>query len=247
MNFSGISEKTLLGKLVRLPLGFIPAQMRMPVLQGKLKGRKWIVGSGNHGYWLGSYEYEKRLVFERAIAEKKIVFDIGAHVGFYTLLASVLVGPDGRVFAFEPMPRNLFYLKEHLRLNHVTNVTLIEAAVLDYCGETLFDLGPNGFMGHVASEGQLQVKVVRLDELVSRGEIPPPDYVKIDVEGAEMLVLLGAQSMLADSHPTLFLATHDSDIHQRCCQFLESLGYQLQAIDGKTIEQSDEILAFRKE
>ena len=97
MNFSGISNKKLLGKLLRFPFRFIPTDMRMPILQGRLKGKKWIVGSSNHGCWLGSYEYEKRLVFEKTVTKGSIVFDIGAHVGFYTLLASVLVGPGGRV------------------------------------------------------------------------------------------------------------------------------------------------------
>ena len=102
-------------------------------------------------------------------------------------------------------------------------------------------------MGHIASDGQLQIETVCIDELVSKGQLPPPDYVKIDVEGAEMLVLSGAKDVLAEWYPTLFLATHGSRTHQQCCQFLESLGYQLQAIDGKTLEQSSEVLALRAE
>ena len=76
----------------------------MPIWQGRLKGKRWIVGSGASGYWRGSYEYENQLVFVRMVARGSTVFDVGAHVGFYTLLASVVVGPAGRVFAFEPVP-----------------------------------------------------------------------------------------------------------------------------------------------
>lgn len=245
MNFSKISRKTLVGKLLRFPLKLIPSQTIMPILQGRLIGKKWIVGAGNHGYWLGSFEYEKRAAFEKTITAGSTVFDIGAHVGFYTLLASELVGPKGKVVAFEPVPRNLLYLQEHLRLNQITNVTVIEAAVLDKCGTTFFETGPDSSMGHVATKGQLRVQVVSLDELISSGKIPVPDYAKIDVEGAEMQLLLGAKSMLADAHPMIFLATHGNDVHQQCCQFLESIGYQLQAIGAKNTTQSDEILAFQ--
>lgn len=66
--------------------------MVVPVLQGSLRGRKWIVGSSNHGCWLGSYEWKKQRLFTRTVSSGDVVFDIGAHVGFYTLLASVLVG-----------------------------------------------------------------------------------------------------------------------------------------------------------
>lgn len=246
MNFSGISDRTLWGRFLRLPLRFIPAGMTMPILQGKLRGKKWIAGSSSHGCWLGSYEYEKRLAFEEIVGKGDIVFDIGANVGFYTLLASVLVEPNGGVFAFEPVPRNLLYLKKHLRTNRTPNVTVIEAAVTDRGGVTYFRESTISSMGRIALEGNLQVKTVSLDELISAGEIPTPDHIKIDVEGAEMRVLCGAKSMLADAHPTLFLATHGCEIHQQCCRFLERLDYELRPIVGRSLEKSDEILALRR-
>ncbi|MDW8317197.1 MAG: FkbM family methyltransferase, partial [Anaerolineae bacterium] len=90
MNLSGISSKSLIGRVLRFPLRLIPPKAVLPIMQGRLKGRKWIVGSSSHGCWLGSYEYAKRIVFERTVRENSVVFDIGAHVGFYTLLAAVL-------------------------------------------------------------------------------------------------------------------------------------------------------------
>lgn len=243
MNLSGISDKSLLGKVVRFPLRLIPPQTVLPVLQGRLKGRKWIAGSSNHGCWLGSYEYAKRIVFERSVRENSIVFDIGAHVGFYTLLASVLVGSRGRVFAFEPLPANLFYLKEHLRLNNIDNVTVVEAAVSGEGGTASFDEGPSSSMGHISPNGRLQVETVSIDELVAKSELPVPDYIKIDIEGAEAVALSGAKSVLAQSHPTIFLATHGNRVHQECCCLLRSLNYKLQTIDGMSLESSTEILA----
>lgn len=103
----------------------IPKQAIVPILQGKLRGKRWIVCSYGPSCWLGIYEYEKRVLFEKLVKRGDIVFDIGAHVGFYTLLASELVGKNGKVLAFEPLPRNLSYLKRHLKLNNCQNVEIL--------------------------------------------------------------------------------------------------------------------------
>ena len=243
MDFSAVSSQTVLGKMLRLPLKLVPSQAKVPILQGRLKGEKWVVGSGVHGYWLGSYETEKQQVLAKLIAQGDVVFDIGAHVGFYSLLASVLVGSTGHVYAFEPLPRNLFYLREHLRLNHISNVTVVEAAVSDRCGVAGFDEGTNSFAGHIAADGNLQVETLCLDEMVP-GKIPPPDCIKVDAEGAEMLILSGAESVLANFHPIVLLATHGCLVHGECCRFLEDLGYVLWPLDRKPLEKSRELLAI---
>lgn len=245
MNFSGISYNSFYGRLLRFALKIIPAEMQIPILQGKLRGIKWIVGSSNHGCWLGSYEYHKRLVFEYLVKEGSVVFDIGANVGFYTLLASVCVGLSGRVFAFEPVPRNLFYLEKHMNLNNIQNVILFDTAVLDFSGWAFFDEGPGNSMAHVSSKGKVKVRTVTLDGLIGTGEIPIPNFIKIDIEGSEMLALSGAKSLLANAHPIIFLATHGSDIHKECCNFLKEIGYRLSPIDkSRDLENTDEIIAY---
>jgi hypothetical protein len=118
MDFSGIPYKSSWGKLLRFPLRFLPKNLVVPVLQGPLRGKKWVVGSSNHGCWLGSYEFDKQKQFTESLARGQIVYDVGAHVGFYTLLASSLVGQEGQVIAFEPYPRNLEFLHRHVQLNH---------------------------------------------------------------------------------------------------------------------------------
>lgn len=246
INFSGISNKSIIGKLLRLPLRVIPPNLIVSILQGKLKGKKWIVGSGNHGCWLGSYEYEKQILFSKTITEGSVVYDIGAHVGFYTLLASELVGQKGKVVAFEPLPRNLYYLKEHLQLNRCDNVIVIESAVAEQGGIFSFKEGTNSSTGHLSSEGYMKVKVVSLDDLVSKGEIPPPDYMKIDVEGAEMLVLSGAREIIANYCPVIFLSTHGIEVHRQCCAFLRLIDYDLQSMNKKDIYETDEILALKR-
>ena len=137
INFSALSPDTLLGKMLRLPLKVVPPRMIIPILQGRLKGRFWIRGSSNDGCWLGSYERKKTRLFEKTVTGGSVVFDIGANVGYYTLLASLLVGPGGKVFSFEPVPRNLFYLRKHLAMNRLKNVTVFEEAASDTCGEAV--------------------------------------------------------------------------------------------------------------
>ena len=243
MNISGIPKTSFLGKLLRFPLRFIPKDLAVPILQGKFKGMKWIVGAANHGYWIGSYEFKKRMIFERTIPAGSTVFDLGGFTGYYSLLASALVGPYGRVFVFEPLPRNLKYLNQHLALNKITNVSVIEAAVSDQNGMLCFLEGPSNARGRLAGEGNLLVRAVSLDEMVKRGELPDPQYIKLDVEGAEMQVLEGAARLLERCHPTLFIDTHGEEVHNQCCHFLEGLGYRLEAIDGKTLPESKEIFA----
>lgn len=243
MDFSSIPATSFVGKLLRFPLRLLPGGAIVPVLQGRLRGRKWIVGSGNHGYWLGTYEHAKRLAFEQTITPGSVVFDIGSNVGFYALLASVLVGEKGKVYAFEPLPRNVRFLREHVRLNHADNVTIFEAAVSDREGTAAFDDRQGPFMGHVAADGRLQVATVCLDEMIAQKLLPLPDFVKIDVEGAEVLVLTGARSVLEKARPVLFVATHSPELHRQCCEMLRDSGYRLSALDGRSVDATDELLA----
>lgn len=238
MDFSGISKKSFIGKVLRFPLRFIPKNARLPILQGKAKGLWWIVGSSIHSCWLGSYECEQRKLLEKHIAEGSVFFDVGAHVGFYALLASRIVGPRGKVIAFEPLQRNIFYLKKHIEMNNIENVTIIEAAVSNHCGVGLFKEGISSGMGALHPEGDCTIKVISLDEAIDSKLVPVPDNIKIDVEGNELEALLGARSLLRDNHPNIFLETHSEDLHMKCRDLLESYGYEIQ-LTSKILEESD--------
>ena len=208
-----------------------------------MRGMKWIVGSSDHGCWLGSYEYPIRKAYERYVGLGSIVLDIGAHVGYYTLLASKLVGPDGHVYAFEPLPENVKYLHRHLELNRISNVTLFEGAVSDKSGEAMFRFGPSRSMGKLADSGDTMVKLYRLDDLVQDGIIKPPHFLKIDVEGAERLVLEGANQLISDHKPTMILETHGLDVHRSCLSILKAYGYRIELITGQDIDHPGTVLA----
>jgi FkbM family methyltransferase len=243
VDFSRFSRVSFLGKALRAPLSLIPKTAVFPVLQGPLAGRRWIVGSATHGAWLGTYEYEKQRIFARTIQAGMVVFDLGANVGFYSLLAAIKTGARGRVYAFEPLSRNLGLLRRHLEYNDIRNVEIIAAAVSDSSGLAAFEDQGHPSMGRLDPVGGLQIRTVTLDEMVFQKGLLPPDLIKLDIEGGERRALEGARRVLEQYHPLLFLATHGWQVHDECCAFLIDLGYALAGIDGGAPTQTDELIA----
>lgn len=243
MNWTSISSTSFFGKILRLPLRLIPGRAVLPILQGALRGKKWIAGSGNHGYWLGSYEMEKCARFAEAVPAGGVVFDLGGNVGYYTLISAVRAGPRGRVFVFEPLPRNLDFLRRHLALNRIENVTVMDAAVADRSGTVRFAEDASTSKGRIGEGGALEVKSISLDDWIEKGLLPAPNLLKIDIEGAELLALQGARRMLAAGHPPIFLSTHSGKVHSECLVFLESLRYRAIPLDNRPLERSRDILA----
>jgi FkbM family methyltransferase len=233
---------TPLGKIARRTLSLVPGDTVVRILRGTLRGKRWIIGSAIHRCWLGFYEYEKQEWISREVRPNSVFWDIGANVGFYSLLASKLV-VSGKVFAFEPAPRNLLYLREHLTLNRVTNVEVLAIAVSDKNGISSFKTEETGFMGHLSDSGQTIVPTATLDSLVEEGKVLPHDYVKMDIEGAELPALRGAARTFQRFRPVLFLATHSMDIEKECRHLLESWGYEWRSIVDKSKSDLGEVLA----
>jgi FkbM family methyltransferase len=216
--------------------------MSVRVLMGNLRGKRWIVGSAIHRCWLGFYEYEKQKLISREVRPGSVFWDVGANVGFYSLLASKLVG-SGKVFAFEPAPRNLSYLRKHLTLNRVRNVEVLAIAVCDKNGSSRFETEESGLMGHLSGEGGITVPTATLDSLVDDGAVLPPDYVKMDIEGAELLALHGASRTFQRFRPVLFLATHGREVETECRRLLELWGYDCRNMRSKSNSDRGEIIA----
>lgn len=216
-----------LNRFIRLPLRFIPQKARVPILSGRLRGYRWIVGSAPHGCWLGTYEPDTQRVFSNILRKGDVVFDVGANAGFFTLLASKLVGPSGHVFAFEPLPRNLEMLGQHLRMNRVTNVTVMPLALSSSSGVARFSTDGHPSMGGLSPRGEIEVEVATIDELARSGVIRAPTFIKMDIEGAEHDALRGGVDLLREAHLDLLLSTHGYQQHELCWALLASLGYAL--------------------
>jgi FkbM family methyltransferase len=161
----------------------------------------------------------------------QIVFDIGANIGYYSLIAARRVGPRGRVLAFEPFPRNISYLYRHLALNGADNVTVIPMACSDGTALAQFLAGSNCATGRlvdapsVAGDARFEyVATVAVDQIVRESGLVP-DVLKIDVEGAEEQVLRGAHQTLSAARPTILLSVHSELLRAACTAFLRERGY----------------------
>lgn len=229
---------SLARKAVRLPLRLIPNSAIVPILAGPLRGAKWIVGSQRHAFWLGIYESYLQQLLVRHVTPGSIFFDVGANVGLYSLLASKLV-EDGKVVAFEPDPANVAFLKRHLILNRVANVTVLDCAITDKEGTGSFSDESTHAMGHLEVNGKLSVATATIDALLQRQAIPPPTHIKMDIEGEEFRALIGSGECFREYRPTLFLATHGVVVHQDCCQLLQSWSYRIEVISRECDDRAE--------
>ena len=163
--------------------------------------------------FLYGYEDAERRFVQHLLREQMTVIDAGAHQGFYTMLASKRVGRSGRVYAFEPSPRQQRWLRLHLKLNRCDNVTVESFALADGQGEsTLFealgrDTGCSSLRQPVVEDPvrPVPVQTITLDRYLELRSIPRVDFVKLDVEGAELAVLKGADRLLQQPRRPVFL------------------------------------------
>jgi FkbM family methyltransferase len=225
---------------VRALLRLLPPTLVVRVLRGPLRGAKWIVGSAPHGAWLGRLEAPVLRRFATLLHPDDVVWDIGAHVGLYTIAAARRAR---HVVAFEPLPQNIAMLRRHVALNRLTNVTMVEAAVGSHDGTSRLVLGSSPSEARVASNGSITVAAWSLDTWLANTGAPPPDVVKIDVEGAELDVLQGGTRSLAE-RPAIVLAIHDPDIAAQCMAWLQARGYTVTGPHGEPPEGSPEWLAL---
>jgi FkbM family methyltransferase len=147
----------------------------------------------------GKYEQGTKQLLERLIQKGNTIVDVGAHVGYYALLFARWAGPQGRVFAFEPGPDNYALLRKNVELNGCTNVACIPKAVSDRSAIVQLFVSSQGNDRHslfentrsVVHESSCEVSAVSLDQFLEDEGWPRVDLVKMDVEGAEPLVLEG--------------------------------------------------------
>lgn len=186
---------------------------------------------------------EERFLASRNL-QGKTVFDVGAYVGIYTMFFARAVGKNGYVVAFEPNPRNREELTHNVGLNKFENVSIRPIGVGDRHQWMNLVYGPiyrsrgslkkdNDRVTHPTPKGyeSVKVEVYPLDSLVEDGEAPPPDFVKIDVEGFEMEVLRGMAKIIERSHPELFIEIH-GEMSQEMVDFLLTRVYALHHIEA---------------
>lgn len=178
------------------------------------------------------------------------IWDIGAHVGYHSMALAALVGPAGRVVAFEPNPANVERFRLHLSKNPglAERITLMTCALADTDGQTTFtfskdvdDCTSSGSHLNAATRAlepdqyvhfkETMVEVARVDTLLREGRAPRPSIIKLDVEGAERLVLKGAGELLSAHKPLLLIEVHNITMMFYIQRILYELGYELELLD----------------
>ena len=152
----------------------------------------------------GSYEPEVVAVFRDVLRPGMHVVDVGANIGFFSMLAASIVGPAGSVLAVEPNPRNARMAEASRRLNGFAHVTVLQAAAGRAAGMLAINTSfSNGMTSGIEAEvfGVETVGCVALDQVVPRDR--PVAFMKLDVEGAEYNALLGASVLIKRDKPTL--------------------------------------------
>ncbi len=194
--------------------------------------------------WTGVYESPLIRLMESRSIGGWTCFDVGANVGAITLALAKLIGPDGKVYAFEPGPPSLPRLRNNLNLNPELSkrVEMITAGVGRAPGQ-LYWAEEKGNPGNamVGETGTHLIKIITLDDFVRERAISKLDFVKIDVEGMELDVMQGANESLRRFHPMLYFETLPrytetgtgatfTDMHDF---LVKELGYTLYRIDSE--------------
>jgi FkbM family methyltransferase len=197
------------------------------------------------------FENEDRLLFRKLVKPGDVVYDIGANIGYHTVLFSSLAGPTGRVYAFEPQPALLPNLRRTVKGLH--NALLLECALSDAEGTLTFHIPDHGYhmlasLGDPGVPSQAVLcNAVTLDSVYERDEVKAPDFVKIDVEGAEPLVFRGAHRLLNRKHAPVLFFEQWREAAQRlgfakteAADFVLSLpaaNYQLYKVSGPSVSK----------
>ena len=222
------------GRLVRRGVRVIP--------YGPARGLRFDPCGSLPGYALGTTEPEEQEALVSWLQSGQVFYDIGANVGFFAVLAARLVGPTGKVYAFEPFPQSAEAIRKNAALNGFEQIIEVwQGAVSDRSGSgKLMVQGMcNTFRLEYNADGaeSITVPLYVIDELVAGEKIRPPDLVKIDVEGHEVQVLRGMRETVRRYRPVILCEVHwiKKEIEALLVEVFRPLGYRATQIDGSPL------------
>ena len=234
--------------LARLIRGSLNASVadglsEVEIAAGDLKGYKILLNlKAEKSRWLGTYEPELADAVREFVRPGMTVYDVGANIGYVSLLLAHAARPNGQIFAFEALPANVERIRCNIGLNHLEDrITLVPQAVADKSGELTFYVHESVGMGKVAGsagrreehyQAEITVKALSLDEFVYQDGNPAPDVVKMDIEGGEVLALPGMRRVLTENHPRLLLELHGPESEKAAWDILTAAGYSLFAMES---------------
>lgn len=188
-------------------------------------------------YWLGTYEPDLQSALVELVNPGMVAYDVGANIGYISLMFARRVGPTGRVISFEPLPANVSRLKQNISLNNIgERVLVVPKAVADHPGETTFWIAPSGAMGKISGSAgrtttdyseSIQIETISIDEMIFQQSLPPPQVIKMDIEGGEVLALPGMKNTLVTHRPLILIEVHGPHAAQVTWDSLVPAGYRL--------------------
>lgn len=203
--------------------------------------------------WSNGNVWEKTLIqsFYSLLATRNdsfIVFDLGAQTGCFSLLAKYL--PNSSWYSFEPIQEAVNALKENLLINEIDNVRVIEMAASNFSGKTILrmptmdawglsTLGANVLRFKTAIEREIDC--INLDSFVKENNIAKVDFMKLDTEGSELFILLGAQELIMRDQPIILMEYNEINMAQcgvlksQIDEFLTQMGYEWKLISSEDI------------
>lgn len=233
------------GKLARVPGAYQVYQWATKTLGegrvykirwGPMKGFRWL-RDNRLPYWyhLGLWEPQLSALLLTHLRPGDVFWDVGANAGYHALLASRLVGKTGAVVAFEPDTVTTEILNRQLELNEVSNCTVVSAAISDVDGTATLLVKDNNLQSGLAevTDGGRPVEVSALTLDSASRTYAPPNVIKMDIEGGEVLAIPGGAELLSGaSRPRMLVSVHGVNAKNVCLSFLEDHGYDVEVQDG---------------
>lgn len=233
-----VYERPIVGSLLRRLLNplFPTGPIRVKIQGGLLRGSHIIadLSQGEKSYWLGTYETDVQSTIRELSREcpgLKVIYDVGAHIGIFSMAFAHLF-PNSLVYAFEPNQQNLHRLKANIKINMLTKSVIPLPYALSACsGEDEFFIGNSTWSGSLIRDhrdtfhSNYKVQTITLDELVYERGYEPPDLIKLDVEGSEGDVLLGALRLLNEHKPIFIIEVHHPSTGAQVLSILKDSGY----------------------
>jgi FkbM family methyltransferase len=205
-------------------------------------------------YFYGEHDERYEInILKKVLCTGDVCWDIGANIGFFSCLFASLIGPAGRVIAFEPLPATADFLRRNLELNGFHNVLIVRKAV----GATpatrpiYYDdaASAEGTASFLSSHAEQDFEIVQIDTLDNlNGKLPPADFIKIDVEGYQMEVLDGGREYFAQHNPMIMAELKDRDRGkmQRAQDFFADYGYTPYEFEKRSLRRCENIASSRK-
>lgn len=222
------------------------------IAAGPLRGMKMELNlQSEKDYWLGSYELELVGALKQATKGKHVAYDVGANIGYISLMLAQLLGDEGQVYSFEALPGNQERWKGNITLNQLDERVHLQAvAVSKTSGKARFMVHASGGMGKLSSAKgrdedyaeEIEVDSLALDDAVYRQKSPAPELIKIDIEGGEGAALRGMTRLLKEKRPTLFIELHGYEAAREVFEQLTNHNYSMRELKAgsrfvKDVEQ----------